>query len=188
MIRIDRSPLLAAYMTGRSMSQQLILALELESALQDWKRAISAKLYYPALLVALTIPDICRGLELPRSEFVKRPHYVSFVDKYTTPAELGLGGEACFMLRGGLVHKAGLARHPHFDGTHVIFTLPDSIGHTHAFSIVMGDKKPAMFDLLMFCNAMDVAARKWYVDNRTNKVVEENLAHLIRFCPFGLSP
>jgi hypothetical protein len=122
------------------------------------------------------------------NQFVKKPHYVSFVNQYTTPAQLGLNGEQCYMLRGGLVHKAGLSAHPFFDSTHVIFTLPDEKVHIHAMSIVVEDKKAAMFDLEMFCAAMDNAARSWYVENHKNKIIEENMAHLIRFCRFGMRP
>ena len=56
-------------------------------------------------------------------------------------------------------------------------------------SIVADEKTAAMFDLVMFCTAMDAAARKWYADQHNNRTVSDNLDHLIRgYCPFGLSP
>jgi hypothetical protein len=170
------------------MLSSLILPFPLESILSDINRAIDAKLYYPAVLVSLTIPEICSALALPNTTFVKERHYVAFVDQYTTEPELGLSGQSCYRLRGGVVHRASFARHPLFDATHVIFSLPGSKFSVHAMSIVSGSKRAAAFDLLAFCKAMDSAARKWYADNYNNPLVEENMKHLIRFCPFGLSP
>lgn len=92
----------------------------LSSILADIQRAIDAKLYYPALLVALTVPEICSALTLDNSVFVKEKHYVAFVDRYTTPKSLGCDGLTCFRLRGGVVHRANLAGHALFDATNVI--------------------------------------------------------------------
>ncbi|QYO76534.1 hypothetical protein [Devosia salina] len=164
------------------------LPLQLEVITFDIRQAINAKLYYPALLVTLTLPEICAGLTLDKSQFVKQKQYVEFVDSYTRPEELGLDGISCYQLRGGLVHRADLRAHPYFGGTHVIFTTPESRGSTHGFSIAVADKSAAMFDLVMMSNAMIEGARRWYGDNSSNQKVAENLAFLIRSCPNGLPP
>ena len=160
----------------------------LETIASDINRAIDAKLYYPALLVTLTIPEICSALALDRTQFVKQKHYIGFVDSYTTPPELGLSGVDCYRLRGGVVHRADFRGHPHFDCTHVIFTTPETPVHMHAFSIEVGEKTAAMFDIKMFCQAMISGARRWYEDNKSNPKIEENLANLISLRPTGLSP
>lgn len=152
------------------------------------QRAIEARLYYPALLVALTIPDICMGLTLPKAEFVKKTHYVHFVDTYTTEPGLGLDGTSCFQLRGGLVHRADLTGHAYFQGSHVVFTVPESRAHLHAMSIVNGEKTAAMFDLELFCEAMTAAARQWYKDHKDSPMVIENLKNIIRWRPDGVHP
>lgn len=156
--------------------------------MQDMDRAIEAKLYYPALLVALTIPDICVGLALERAKFVKKHDYERFVDRYTTPSNLGLDGASCYQLRGGLVHRADLRGHPYFEGTHVIFTVPESASGFHALTFGVGEKRAAMFDLLLFCDAMKGAARAWYDDHKEDAQVIENLTNLIRWRPEGLAP
>lgn len=166
----------------------LFVPSELENVLIDMKRSIEARLYYPALLVALTIPEICAALSLDRSLFVKQKHYVEFVDKYTTPPELGLSGLDCYRLRGGVVHRASFAGHPYFGATHVVFTVPESGARLHAFSMVSGRKTAAMFDVVLFCRAMDAAARRWYQDHEKDPNVQRNLKNLIRYCPNGLSP
>ena len=159
----------------------------LETIANDINRAIEAKLYYPALLVTLTIPEICSALALDRTQFVKEKHYVSFVDSYTTEAELGIGGVDCYRLRGGVVHRADFRGHPHFDWTHVIFTTPESPTF-HALTSVVGEKSAAMLDIELFCQAMISGARRWYEDNKSNSKIEENMANLISLRPNGLSP
>jgi hypothetical protein len=160
----------------------------LASVLGDVQRAIDAKLYYPALLIALTIPDICSALALDNGVFVKEKHYIAFVDRYTTPPQLGLTGQDCYRLKGGVVHRADLAGHDKFSATHVVFTLPESTGGVHALSIIQGEKTAAMFDLVLFCDAMINAATAWYEDHHADPKVQENLKNLIRYCPTGLSP
>ncbi|MBC2858837.1 hypothetical protein [Stappia sp. 28M-7] len=160
----------------------------LERIVRDIQQAIKVKLYYPALLVALTIPDICMGLTLNKSDFVKKNHYIEFINRYTTEQSLGLDGTSCYQLRGGLVHRADLRGHAYFDNTHVIFTVPESRGHIHALTLVVEDKRAAMFDLELFCQAMIGAARKWYEDHKNDPMVVENLKNLIRWCPEGLPP
>lgn len=163
----------------------------LGSILADIERAIDARLYYPALLAALTIPEICAALALDRKVFIKEKHYVAFVDKYAIG--LGLSGTECYRLRGGVVHRANMAGHPLFSSSHVIFTLPETkAGQTrlavHAVTLASGDNKAATFDLITFCTAMIAAARKWYDEHRSDQKVLASMAALIRYCPNGLAP
>jgi len=167
-----------------------LLVSPLGSVLIDIERAINARLYYPALLVALTVPEICCALALDKSEFVKEKHYVTFVDKYGAQREIGCDGLTCYRLRGGVVHRANMAGHPKFDATHVVFTIPESGASIHALSIVveMQNKKAAMFDLVQFCQGMVNAAHRWYENHKDNPKVQSNMSSLIRYCPEGLKP
>lgn len=151
------------------MSNPLILPLELGSILDDMNNCIIARLYYPALLVALTLPEICSAMQLPNTTMIRDKHYIPFVDKYTTPADLGIDGLDCYRMRGGLIHRASLARHPSADFTHVIFTIPETKNLSmHAFSIEAGDKSAVMLDLISFCRTMEIAVRRWFFDHKDN--------------------
>src|SRR5262245_2274592 len=86
----------------------------LDSILVDIQRAIDAKLYYPALLVALTIPDICAALTLDKSVNVTARDYIRFVERYTVAEPgadpeavnfIGVDGVMCYRLRCGVVHR-----------------------------------------------------------------------------------
>ena len=71
-----------------SLSPQSPLA----SVLDDIERSIAAQLYYPGLLVTLTVPEICSALLLDKIAFVNKGHYIAFVNKYTTEPALGIDG------------------------------------------------------------------------------------------------
>jgi hypothetical protein len=159
--------------------------------LNDIERAIEAKLYYPALLVALTIPEICVALTLDKKDFLKEKHYVGFVDKYTTPGGpdgLGMSGLDCYRLRGGVVHRTNFSGHPKVDWTNVIFTVPETGLQIHAMSIRAPEKLAAMLSLTTFCKAMIAAARKWYDDHKDDPKVAQSMNDMIRWCPTGLPP
>lgn len=162
-----------------------LLPLPLETVLDDMWRSIDARLYYPALAVALTIPDICVGLTMPKAEFLKKSHYNKFIADYGN-GELPL--EECYMLRGGVVHRADLRSHPHIPTSHVIFTTPESAIRIHSVTMEVAGKSALVFDLRLFCGAMANAARRWYEANKRNPIVGENLKNLIRLRPDGLSP
>lgn len=156
--------------------------------LTDIGKAIDAQLYYPALLMALTVPEICAALAMERSVFVKEKHYAGFVDRYTTKASLGLAGIDCYRLRGGLVHRGNLAGHPKADWTNTVFTIPETGTSIHALTLKAGDKSAAAFDLKTFCSEMVSAAYKWYEDHKDHALVAKNMPDLIRYCPSGLPP
>lgn len=172
---------------GPLMQAQLNLPLPLEMILRDVSRAIDAQLYYPALCVALTLPDICVGLTFDKERFIKEKDYVAFVDTYTTPPELGLEGQSCYRLRGGVIHRGNAAGHPFFGSTHVIFTVPGGPS-IHALTLQVDDKAAACFDVVMFCRAMDHAARRWYADHKDNLNVVKNIPNLLSWRPNGVSP
>ncbi len=165
-----------------------ILPYELETVVQDMHRAYAAKLYYPCLLVALTLPEICSGLLLPKSSFVKQTHYIKFIDTYSKPEEVSSDGAQIYRLRGGLVHRGDLRGHAHMDATHVVVTVPESERRIHALSIETGDKRAWMIDLGMFVSGMDAAVRRWYEDNEDDPTLTESLPNLIRYSATGVSP
>ena len=160
--------------------------MPLASVANEINRCLEVKLYYPALLVSLTIPEICAALALPKAEFVKKPHYVAFIDQYAR--DIGISGLECFRLRGGLVHRANLVGHPEFKYTHVLLTLPESAAGVNAVDIQSGDSKALCLDLPLFCQRMYRAAHNWYEDNKLDPLVVENMKDLISYRENGLPP
>jgi hypothetical protein len=169
---------------------------QLERVLEEIHRAFQAKLYYAALTIALTLPDICVGLTLDDEDFVKKQHYVGFVEQYA-PIDLtgkrrsiGMTGEDCYHIRCGLIHRGNAAGNPFFDVTHVIFTTPETGRTFHGFGMHTADDsgRAAFFDVESFCAAMEDAVRRWYLANRTNPKVQANLSRMLSHRPFGVPP
>lgn len=167
---------------------QSIMRSPLDLILNDILGCLNARLYYPGLVVALTVPDICSALALGKNEHVKQIHYVSFVDKYTKSDRLGVSGMKCYQLRGGVIHRGNAAGHQYIDATHVIFTIPEAKGFLHAFSVKSGEKTAFMLDLLLFCGEMMSAAKRWHEDHETDHKVIENMKNLLSLRPNGVSP
>lgn len=178
----------ADFWKAPSMRRQLFLPPALDSIVSDMWRAFDASLYYPALLVALTLPEVCVALTMEAKEFVKEKHYVSFVNEYTSPAGLGIDGLGCYRLRGGVVHRGNAAGHPFFGSSHVIFCVPETGSSFHAMSLQSGEKTSAVFNLKYFCTAMHNAVAKWYAAHSLQPKVQSNLKNLLSWRPEGMAP
>jgi len=168
---------------------QSSLPYPLSSIVDDIRRSYDHALYYPALVVALTLPEICIALTFDKENFVKGKHYTAFIDKYTTPSGLGLNGTQCYSLRGGVVHRANASGHPHFPADYVVFTVPESGISIHALTMQgQSGKMGAFFSLKDFIEAMISAAIKWYEENKNNQNVIANLPLLISWREFDTPP
>lgn len=163
---------------------------QLESILADMGRAFNVSLYYPALLIALTLPEICVGLGFTEKKTnVQMPHYVSWVKEFA-PTGLGIGAETCYKLRCGLVHRADAAGHAYLGAEGVIFTVPETRQSLHGFEVQHGEGGPVaiMLDLATFLHAMDFGVRKWFAKHQSNETVKTNVRSLLSFRPNGFSP
>jgi hypothetical protein len=98
---------------------------ELEAVLQEIENAISAKLYYLAIAVALAVPDICACLEFDPDNpaWANRKTYAGWCDKNIGARLQPLTGE--YNLRGGVLHK-GHFGHKQSRFTRVFFLGPES--------------------------------------------------------------
>ncbi|RPE67317.1 hypothetical protein EDD53_1723 [Pacificibacter maritimus] len=122
------------------------------------------------------------------SKRAEQKHYVEFIDKYSTPRELGDNGVGIYRLRGGLAHRGDMRGHTHNSATHVLFSVPETQSKMHAFRIEADGKTPALFDLDLFIDGLDASVRHWYKANDSNTQVNLNLPHLIRYSSNGVSP
>src|SRR5258706_11683391 len=93
----------------------------------EMDRALSFGMFYLAIVLALTIPDICTALESPNGRatekgyrnWCKRWFLVRGYNRHLTDADL-------WRLRSGLVHQ-GRMGHPGMEFSRVIFTLPNPV-------------------------------------------------------------
>ncbi|MBW6531948.1 hypothetical protein KZ820_14495 [Sphingomonas sp. RRHST34] len=159
----------------------------LASILDDIDACLRAKLWYPAITVALTLPDICSGLLLDRSKFVKREHYVAFVDEFLDKKKCSISGERCFMLRGGVVHKGTASSHPHLDASHVVFWIPEGDrASMHDFWLEGDGDRALVLDVFKFVEAMKDAVYAWHKKHGTDAIVMSKVNEIMSVRPNGI--
>ncbi len=152
---------------------------------------MDAKLYYPALLVALTLPEICVTLAFPGKEIqVKESHYKKWVEDYVPPDNLGIDGLGCYRLRCGVVHRGDAAGHRYFGRKNVVFTIPESQSQIHGIEFVSGEdtNNAAMISLSSFVETMEHAVRRWHASKGLDTNVRKNLVNLLSWRPNGMPP
>jgi hypothetical protein len=175
--------------------------------LGEIERALDAKLYYSAIAVALSVPDVCASLELDPAV----PSW-STKDKYEAWFASNLGSifknltaSDCYRLRGGVLHQ-GHFRHPKARYDRIIFLLPDSPFRAHdvvvsiAKDVVIGGLTRAeitgrdqtgdvlYLEAVRFCKQIIEAARLWAIAKKDDANVQANLPNLVRLRPEGLPP
>lgn len=155
----------------------------IESLLAEISNAIKANLPYAALMIALSVPDVCVTLQQdkPRAD---PDSYAEWVRKYLLDGKESPTGRMLYKLRCGVLHNAKGTHQDmkHFGFDRVIFTPPDSVYQVDG--IVLNGA--ATFSAERFCERMIAAARKWYEENKSDPRVIENEDGLFRVRPRGL--
>ena len=161
----------------------------LEMTLQEIEKAIEAGLYYAALVVALTLPDICAALEDERAysgrDEYKKWYRENLGDKFTFMSD-----DAAYSLRCGVVHKG--SRELKLKGGKsptVVFTLPNAAEWKMHNCAMGGDPKSPdllQFDAVDFCHDLIGAVRTWYARKEKDPVVLGNLPNLLQLRPNGI--
>jgi hypothetical protein len=178
---------------------------ELSSILQEVEKALDAKLYYLAIAVALSIPDICACLEFdpdnPRR--ANGDTYAVWCDTNMQSAFNNLAGMDLFYLRCGVLHF-GHFGHTKSKFNRVMFIGPEShirVNRDSIATVMPGvhfsgisaeelrvSGKVLQIDLAYFCSAIMDAARTWAISKANDANVQRNLPNLVRYRPNGLPP
>jgi hypothetical protein len=164
------------------------LQCHLESMLQDMHAALAANLYRPALLVALTLPDICVGLTMDEFEPVKKFHYVDFIDRHSVRSDLGFSGSECYELRCGMLHSGNAAWHKRLREMYIIFSTSRCDSAVHGEKLSLQGKKADVFNISKFCGAIEAATWNWFAEHKEHPRVVARARYLLKWRPDGLSP
>ncbi len=147
------------------------------------ERAISAGLYYLAIVVALALPDICAALESPNGE-ATRQRYKVWCDAWFLPKYHFLTSQDLYSMRCGVLHQGRLG-HPNMQYARVLFTLPNADNNVAHHNIIYGALN---LDVETFCHDMNSAVDQWYSAKQSDPSVQANLPRLVQFYPQGLDP
>lgn len=177
---------------------------ELSAILQEIEKAIEAKLYYLAIAVALSVPDICASLEFDpdKPSWSSEKTYIAWCDANIGADFKNLSGVDLYRLRGGVLHR-GNFDHPKSNFDRVMFIGPESQIRAHDIVVTVmpgvtfgGISAEALrisgkilqLDVLQFCKTITDASRRWVVSKTGDTHVKRNLPNLVRYRPNGLPP
>ena len=154
----------------------------MDTILNEIDRAIDAELYFAALALCLTLPDICAALESPNGESngnkYKNWYSENLQDKYPniTPADI-------WSLRCGVSHQ-GRFGNPQMQYGRVLFTIPNPQGNVFHNNIL---NDALNLDAVIFCRDVMAAVRGWFAEKKDAENVMANLQYLVKFRPNGIA-
>ena len=155
----------------------------MEATLQQIEKAIQAELYYVAIVMALTLPDICAALETENA-YSGRDEYKKWYRENLAGKFPAMSDADCYSLRCGVVHKGNLGLKGS-EFSRVVFSLPNSRRIT-MHNNIMNDS--LQFDAVQFCHEIIASVRAWYNTHAGNENVQRNLPNIIQLRPEGLAP
>jgi hypothetical protein len=156
----------------------------LEPILDEAERAMAHELYYLAIMLSLTLPDICSALQeedgRTTREAYKRWFDINLGSKFET-----LSADDCYSLRCGVLHQGrmGLMRKGRQFGR-VLFSVRDTSGLFDSNRL----DDAVQFDTTTFCNVIAEAVREWFQAAQDDPIVVQNLPNLVKYRPQGLAP
>lgn len=155
----------------------------MESILEEIDKALDAGLYYLAIAMALTIPDICAALESPSGK-TSGPKYKAWYNANLAGIYPNITDEDCYSLRCGVLHQGRLG-HSNMQYGRILFTLPNS-QNNYFHNNILNDA--LNLDAMQFCNDVISCTRLWYDRKKDDPVIKNNLPNLVQLRPQGLAP
>ncbi|MGH9012507.1 MAG: hypothetical protein ACRDZ1_00975 [Acidimicrobiia bacterium] len=146
--------------------------------------ANDGRLYYIALLGALTVPDICGALEAKDGQ-ATGDRFKAWYDAHVAPQQKFLTGEDCYRFRCSFLHQ-GSTQHPKSGYSRILFVEPGAASNVVLHMNVMMDA--LNIDARLFCLEVVDAARHWLTGVVGTEPYETNLNAFVRRYPDGLPP
>ena len=155
----------------------------MEIVLNEVEKAIKHEMYYLAVVMALTLPDICSALQSGNG-LSTGEKYKEWYRNYLSQKYPRLTDSDCWHLRCGVVHQ-GRCGHPNMQYSRVIFSVPNpqnNIFHNNILNDALN------LDAVQFCHDIMEAVREWFKQNHTNPTVQLNIPHMVQYRPAGMAP
>ena len=154
--------------------------------LAEIEKALDVRLYYLAIVTALTLPGICAALETPGGDTTghDKESYVKWYDAHLAKKFSFLTALDCYRLRCGGIHQ-GKFGHKNMRYDRAVFLLPNPTGRTVIFQennlIGVPPNQVVAFSAEIFCRYIIKAVQTWFSANQSNKIVQENLEKLVQY-------
>jgi hypothetical protein len=138
-------------------------------------QCLNEELWYAALVLTLTLPDICAALESPTG-FAETEDYKAWYEQWLIGKYPKVRSKDLYYLRCGMAHQ-GKSQHPKIPYNRIYFTLGS--GGTH-----MKEHKGALIlNINEFAKDMIDAVEEWYAKQEQNQNVHRNISALIQHYP-----
>jgi hypothetical protein len=158
----------------------------IEAIVRDIEAALQAKLYYLAIIVCLTLPDVCAALESEDGR-TSRERYKDWYAKHAKIQAGGVDPEECWSLRCGMTHQ-GKMDIANGGAGRVVFTIEHNRIRVDGVTLQSGESSAYAFDAEYWCRRWVSAIREWYIVAQHNPIVRRNMQELMQLRPFGLHP
>lgn len=151
--------------------------------LDELERCICCRLYYPAIMTALSVPEICASLEDEDDKFGSDA-FIGWYDQWLKSYYPELPGGDLWSLRNGLLHR-GRYRHSrmmHKGGIQFNCGRADAVDNC-----VFADANGDVFAIHAptFIKKMARAVEAWYAAKGSDPVVIANLKRMVTNDPNG---
>jgi hypothetical protein len=152
--------------------------------LQQIEVALEARLFYLALYISLTLPDICGAID-SNSGLATGKAYKDWFKTYLGTKFLPkLSAEDCYYFRCSLLHQ-GTSYHPHSSHDRIIFIEPDANpGTIH----LCGFNGALTIEVRLFCLDVVDGVRNWLDQVDGTDLFQTNYDKFFRRYPQGLPP
>jgi hypothetical protein len=155
----------------------------MEAITREVEAALRAGLYYAAIVMALTLPDICAALESPDGQSTAA-RYKTWFDAWLAPEYPSLTANDIYSLRCGVVHQGRLG-HENMQYARVMFAVPNPrqiVLHNNIFNDVLN------LYATTFCRDVNAAVLRWFEAKRDDATVQAHLPRLVQFREQGMPP
>ena len=159
----------------------------MEILIREIMEALKHRLLYAALLLTLTLPDICAALESQDGQSNSQRYKDWFNTWLSKKYEDQLDAEDMYRLRCAVAHQ-GRFEHPGMRYERVFFTLRPGGMFFHKNELPGVARKGLNLDLLWFCKDVVENAEAWFAQKKSDPQVQANLARLVQFHPNGMLP
>jgi hypothetical protein len=152
--------------------------------LEQIRGALHNNLYYCALFVSLSMPDICGAMESSDGQATKDKYIKWFDDYIGSKYRNFLVGEDCYDFRCSLLHQAR-SQHPKGKYSRVLFVEPSATTNVFHCNIL---NDALNIDARIFCNDIIEGVEKWLKKIEAAPIFLQNYNMFMRRYPNGLPP
>ncbi len=164
-------------------TRNVIFAKYTIDLLNQIQQALNQNLYYVALMMCLTIPDICGAIDSPNG-IASGAAYARWYNQYAASHCPYLDGPTCYQFRCSMLHQ-GSTTNPNSRYSRIVFVEPGSTNSVLHCNVM---NRALNLDVGVFCSAIITGAQNWLSSASNNPLFQTNYNNFVRRYPNGLPP